>query len=169
MERREAAIPKPRPEPEWYADIVRPAPRRSFYARVADNPPRFRWPVQGRVVSDFGPNGRGERNDGINIAASAGEPVHAAASGTVTYCGDELKGYGDLVLIRHDDGYITAYAHLGSILVGRGDRVVSGQVIATAGSSGDVRRPQLHFEIREGVHPVDPTSLLPPTLQVASN
>jgi murein DD-endopeptidase MepM/ murein hydrolase activator NlpD len=73
------------------------------------------------------------------------------------------------VLLRHDDGYITAYAHLGSILVGRGDHVAAGQVIATAGSSGDVRTPQLHFEIRQGVRPVDPLTLLPRSLLVASN
>ncbi|HVV65523.1 MAG TPA: M23 family metallopeptidase [Rhizomicrobium sp.] len=168
-QRRAAAVPRPRPAPQWYAETTLPPPTKADYTRVAESEPRFRWPLTGRILSQFGPNGRGERNDGLNIAASEGEAVHAAASGTVSYCGDELKGYGDLVLLRHEDGYITAYAHLGSILVGRGDHVAAGQVIATAGSSGDVRAPQLHFEIRQGVHPLDPLTLLPRSLQLASN
>jgi murein DD-endopeptidase MepM/ murein hydrolase activator NlpD len=136
---------------------------------VAQDTPRFRWPVSGRILSSFGGVTGGERNDGINIAAPRGEPIHAAASGIVTYCGNELKGYGNLVLIRHGDGYVTAYAHADSIAVERGDYVDAGQVIGTAGSSGDVNVPQVHFEIRRGVHPVDPRSLLPRSLIVASN
>ncbi len=97
--------------------------------------------------STIGATATGERNDGINIAAAQGTPVRAAASGTVSYCGNELRGYGNLVLIKHDNGYITAYAHVDSFVVGRSDRVVAGQVIA-AGASGDVTSPQLHFEIR---------------------
>ena len=136
---------------------------------VAQDAPQFRWPVAGRILSSFGGVTGGERNDGINIAASRGEPIHAAASGIVTYCGNELKGYGNLVLIRHGDGYVTAYAHADSIAVGRGDHVDAGQVIGTAGSTGDVDVPQLHFEIRRGVRPVDPRTLLPRSLIVASN
>ena len=102
------------------------------------------------------------------IAANAGTPVHASASGTVSYCGNELKGFGNLVLIRHDNGYITAYAHVGNILVARGDNVLGGQVIATSGATGDVASPQLHFEIRgSNQRPVDPRAYLPTA--VASN
>jgi murein DD-endopeptidase MepM/ murein hydrolase activator NlpD len=121
---------------------------------------RFSWPVSGEVISSFGTLGRGERNDGINIAAPAGTPIRAAAGGKVTYTGNELKGYGNLVLIQHDDGYVTAYAHAQSISVNRGDRVAKGQVIGFAGATGDVDRPQLHFEIRKGVQPINPRLLL---------
>lgn len=120
----------------------------------------FIWPLTGRIISTFGSVGNGERNDGINIAAKMGEPIHAAAGGTVTYVGNELKGYGNLILIRHDDGYVTAYAHAQSIGVNRGDHVEKGQVIGLAGATGDVDSPQLHFEIRRGVEPVDPKPLL---------
>jgi murein DD-endopeptidase MepM/ murein hydrolase activator NlpD len=121
---------------------------------------RFAWPVAGEVISPFGTYGRGERNDGINIAASEGTPIHAAAAGTVTYAGNGLKGYGNLVLIQHEGGYITAYAHAGSIDVNRGEHVERGQIIGLAGATGDVDRPQLHFEIRKGVQPVNPRLLL---------
>lgn len=123
-------------------------------------PLRFVWPVTGAVISPFGKDGDGERNDGINIAAELGAPIHAAAAGTVTYAGNELKGYGNLILIAHDGGYVTAYAHAQSIAVNRGDRVERGQVIGAAGESGGVDRPQLHFEIRHGVRPINPRLLL---------
>ena len=144
------------------ADEAQPQPveQAQIYARSL----RFVWPVAGRVIAPFGVDGNGERNDGINIAATLGEPIHAAAAGTVTYVGDALKGYGNLVLIRHEDGYVTAYAHAQSVAVKRDDRVAKGQVIAYAGATGDVSRPQLHFEIRQGVRPIDPKPLL-----VASN
>ncbi len=121
---------------------------------------KFIWPVQGRIIEGFGRGSHGERNDGINIATEEGAPIRAAASGTVTYTGNELKDYGNLVLIRHDDGYVTAYAHAASIRVARGDRVEKGEIIATAGETGDVDRPQLHFEIRYGVQAVDPERYL---------
>ena len=127
---------------------------------VSDGNARFIWPLTGPIVSSFGSSGGGTRNDGINIAAKLGEPIHAAAGGTVSYAGNELKGYGNLILIRHDDGYVTAYAHAQSISVNRGDRVEKGQVIGLAGATGDVGSPQLHFEIRRGVEPVDPRPLL---------
>ncbi|HUJ04326.1 MAG TPA: M23 family metallopeptidase [Rhizomicrobium sp.] len=120
----------------------------------------FAWPVEGRIISPFGASATGQRNDGINISATLGEPIRAAAAGIVTYAGDELKGYGNLILIRHDDGYVTAYAHAESITVSRGERVAMGQVIGYAGTTGDVRTPQLHFEIRKGTEPVDPKPLL---------
>ena len=129
--------------------------------RAADaNAPAFAWPVSGPVISDFGAATNGQRNDGINISAPMDTPIHAAASGTVTYSGNELKAYGNLVLIRHDDGYVTAYAHADKILVVKGQSVTRGQVIGYSGSSGDVTSPQLHFEIRHDTHPVDPKELL---------
>lgn len=121
---------------------------------------RFVWPVRGPVISYFGLASDGERNDGINIAAILGAPIHAAASGTVTYAGDELRDYGNLILIAHPGGYVTAYAHAQHIAVARGDRVEKGQIIGTAGETGGVDRPQLHFEIREGLKPVNPVRLL---------
>jgi murein DD-endopeptidase MepM/ murein hydrolase activator NlpD len=121
---------------------------------------RFVWPVTGRVISPFGATASGERNDGINIAAVEGEKIHAAAGGVVTYAGNELKSYGNLVLIKHDDGYVTAYAHAENILVEKGARVEKGQVIATAGATGDVDAPQLHFEIRQAGKPIDPKPML---------
>ncbi len=121
---------------------------------------RFAWPVSGHVISPFGQSPTGERNDGINIAADLGTPIHAAASGIVTYAGNELKGYGNLVLIKHDDGYVTAYAHAERLSVNRGDHVSKGQIIAYTGETGDVTEPQVHFEIRHDTKPVDPRPLL---------
>jgi murein DD-endopeptidase MepM/ murein hydrolase activator NlpD len=121
---------------------------------------KFIWPVRGPIIEGFGGSRHGERNDGINIATQEGAPIRAAAAGTVTYTGNELKGYGNLVLIRHDDGYVTAYAHAGSIRVTRGDMVEKGQVIGTTGATGDVDQPQLHFEIRRGTQAVDPQRYL---------
>ena len=120
---------------------------------------QFEWPVEGKILTRFGLSGNGERNDGINIGTEAGTPIHAAAAGEVTYAG-KLKGYGNLVLIRHDNGYITAYAHAQALLVSAVDRVDRGDVIGLSGKSGDVDRPQLHFEIRQGVKPLDPRPLL---------
>jgi murein DD-endopeptidase MepM/ murein hydrolase activator NlpD len=129
--------------------------------RASDpNAPVFAWPVSGKVISDFGAANNGERNDGINISAPMDTPIHASASGTVTYSGNELKAYGNLILIRHDDGYVTAYAHADKILVVKGQTVTRGQIIGYSGSSGDVSSPQLHFEIRHDTHPVDPKGLL---------
>jgi murein DD-endopeptidase MepM/ murein hydrolase activator NlpD len=120
----------------------------------------FTWPLSGPVIADFGTNVSGERNDGINIAVPFGTPIHAAAAGEISYAGNELRGYGNLVLIKHDDGYVTAYAHAERLIVNRGDYVTKGQVIGYAGQSGDVTSPQLHFEIRRGVTPVNPRTML---------
>jgi murein DD-endopeptidase MepM/ murein hydrolase activator NlpD len=119
----------------------------------------FEWPVEGKIIETFGAGESGQRNDGINISADAGTPIHAAAKGTVTYASN-LKGYGNLVLIKHHNGYITAYAHAEKLLVSAGDRVDRGDVIGYAGRSGDVGSPQLHFEIRKGTTPVDPRPLM---------
>jgi murein DD-endopeptidase MepM/ murein hydrolase activator NlpD len=117
---------------------------------------KFRWPARGRVISAFGKRPDGTHNDGINIAVPQGTEVHAAEGGRVAYAGNELKGYGNLVLIRHDNGWVSAYAHADQILVKRDDMVRRGQVIAKAGRTGTVDQPQLHFELRQGAKPVDP-------------
>jgi murein DD-endopeptidase MepM/ murein hydrolase activator NlpD len=121
---------------------------------------RLRWPVAGKVISGFGPRPDGTHNDGVNLAAPMGTDIHAAEGGVVAYAGDELKGYGNLVLIRHDNGWVTAYAHADEILVKRGDRIKRGQVIAKAGRTGQVDQPQVHFELRQGQKPVDPTPFM---------
>jgi murein DD-endopeptidase MepM/ murein hydrolase activator NlpD len=122
--------------------------------------PSFRWPARGRVIAGFGPKPNGLQNDGINLAVPEGTPVKAAEDGVVAYAGNELKGYGNLVLVRHSNGFVTAYAHASEILVKRGDQVKRGQVIAKSGQTGSVTSPQLHFEIRKGATPVDPAQYL---------
>jgi murein DD-endopeptidase MepM/ murein hydrolase activator NlpD len=122
--------------------------------------PSFRWPARGRVIAGFGPKPNGLQNDGINLAVPEGTPVKAAEDGVVAYAGSELKGYGNLVLVRHNNGFVTAYAHASEIMVKRGDQVKRGQVIAKSGQTGSVTSPQLHFEIRKGATPVDPAQYL---------
>jgi len=122
--------------------------------------PSFRWPVKGRIIAGFGSRPNGTQNDGINLAVPEGTPVKAADDGVVAYAGNELKGYGNLVLIRHANGYVSAYANASQLLVKRGDSVKRGQIIAHAGQTGNVSSPQLHFEIRKGSTPVDPTKYL---------
>ena len=122
--------------------------------------PTFRWPVRGKVVTSYGAKTNGKSNDGINLAVPEGTPVKAAEDGVVAYSGNELKGYGNLVLVRHSNGYVTAYAHASELLVKRGDVIKRGQVIAKSGQSGEVASPQLHFEIRKGSSPVDPLQFL---------
>jgi murein DD-endopeptidase MepM/ murein hydrolase activator NlpD len=120
----------------------------------------FRWPVQGRIVSAFGTKPDGGHNDGIDVAVPMGTSVLAAENGVIAYAGDELKGYGNLVLIRHSNNWVSAYANNSEILVKRGDQVRRGQVIAKAGRSGEASQPQLHFELRKGSRPVDPTKYM---------
>jgi murein DD-endopeptidase MepM/ murein hydrolase activator NlpD len=116
--------------------------------------------VQGRIVSDFGPKPGGLHNDGINISAARGAPIHAAENGVVVYAGNELRGFGNLLLVRHADGWVTAYGHCDQLLVRRGQQVRRGQAIARVGSTGNVRTPQLHFEVRRGTRPVNPNEFL---------
>jgi murein DD-endopeptidase MepM/ murein hydrolase activator NlpD len=116
--------------------------------------------VRGRVITGFGPKPTGQQNDGINIAVPEGTPVKASEDGVVAYAGNELKGYGNLVLVRHASGHVTAYAHASELLVKRGDNVKRGQTIAKSGQTGNVSSPQLHFEIRKGATPVDPMQFL---------
>ena len=120
----------------------------------------MRWPVRGKVISGFGPKSNGLKNEGINIAVPEGTSIRAAESGVVAYAGNELKGYGNLVLVRHADGYVTAYAHAKELFVKRGDTVKRGDVIAKAGQTGSVSSPQLHFEVRKGATALDPMKYL---------
>jgi murein DD-endopeptidase MepM/ murein hydrolase activator NlpD len=122
--------------------------------------PTFRWPVRGKVITSYGAKTNGKSNDGINLAVPEGTPIKAAEDGVVAYSGNELKGYGNLVLVRHANGYVTAYAHASELMVKRGDTIKRGQVIAKSGQSGEVGSPQLHFEIRKGSTPVDPLQFL---------
>ena len=129
-------------------------------AEATGSLPKFRWPANGRVIAAYGPTPNGQQNDGINIALPENTPVKAAEDGVIAYAGNELKGYGNLVLVRHPNGYVTAYAHAKELLVKRGDQVKRGQVIARSGQTGNVDAPQLHFEIRKGPAPVDPMPML---------
>ena len=122
----------------------------------------FAWPVHGHVLAGYGVATGGAHNDGINIAAPRGTPVKAIDGGTVAYTGNELRGYGNLVLIKHESGWISAYAHCEDVLVKRGDKVRPGQVIAKVGATGGVSEPQLHFELRRGKKAVDPREFLGP-------
>lgn len=168
-----AAPQDPEPEPstsgstangssgEVEAEGEREAPR---VAAIPSPPPRsggrFLWPLQGEMIAGFGAQGDGRHNDGINIAAERGTKVVAAENGVVAYAGNELRGFGNLLLIKHADDWITAYAHNDRLLVNAGDSVTRGQAIAEVGSTGSVARPQLHFEIRKGTRAVDPLPLL---------
>jgi murein DD-endopeptidase MepM/ murein hydrolase activator NlpD len=146
-------VAAPAPDPETPASTVSgPA--------AGSGKGAFAWPVQGKVISAFGSSKDGTKNDGINIAAPSGAPVVAAADGVVAYAGNELRGFGNMILIRHDGGYVTAYAHNASLLVKKGDKVKRGQTIARVGATGAVFGPQVHFEIRKGTQPVDPMTFL---------
>lgn len=128
---------------------------------------RFIWPLRGDVISDFGPKGTGQRNDGLNIRVSTGEPVRAAAAGDVVYAGDQVPGFGNLVLVKHADGWVTAYGHMSRVDVKMQQKITQGQQIGQAGSTGGVTEPQLHFEVRyaptpqDRARPVDPKLVLP--------
>jgi len=148
---------KPRPATVIPAALPGPIPQPPARAGTA-----FLWPVEGKVVSSFGPKAGARQNDGINIAAAEGAPVRAAENGVVVYAGNELRGYGNLLLIRHADGWTSAYAHNAELLVGRGAVVERGQVIAHVGRTGSVTSPQSHFELRKGAKAVDPVAFLGP-------
>jgi murein DD-endopeptidase MepM/ murein hydrolase activator NlpD len=142
------------------AKVEEPAESPVKAAEATGALPTFRWPVRGKVITSYGAKTNGKSNDGINLAVPEGTPVKAAEDGVVAYSGNELKGYGNLVLVRHANGYVTAYAHASELLVKRGDTIKRGQVIAKSGQSGEVGSPQLHFEIRKGSTPVDPLQFL---------
>lgn len=134
-------------------------------AAVAPPPgptPRFQWPLRGKILTPYGENG-GQKSDGIDIAADNGAPVKAADGGTVVYSGDGVPHLGNLLLIEHSAGYITAYGNNESLLVKKGDKVAKGQTIARAGSSGGAASPRVHFEVRRGgAKTIDPMTVLPP-------
>lgn len=140
--------------------LAKPSPAAAPVSQKVDTKPTgsiaMAWPVRGRIIRAFQPG----VNDGINISVPNGTPVHAIDGGVVAYAGSQLKGYGNLVLIRHPNGFISAYADNGAIDVKRGQSVTRGQVIAHSGQSGDVSSPQLHFELRKGTVPVNPTHFL---------
>jgi murein DD-endopeptidase MepM/ murein hydrolase activator NlpD len=129
----------------------------------------FLWPVRGHILASYGSKSDGTHNDGINIAAPRGTAVQAIDAGIVAYAGNELRGYGNLVLVKHANGWISAYAHCDVILVKRGEKVARGEVIARVGSTGNVSEPQLHFELRRGQHAVDPREFMPPLPTAMTN
>ncbi len=147
--------------------VVEEEPEQQASAPSAVNGLTLRWPVKGKVISTFGNKPNGLKNEGINIAVPEGTEVRAAGAGVVAYAGNELKGYGNLVLIRHPGGYVTAYAHAKSLKVKRGDQVKRGDIIALAGQTGAVNSPQLHFEVRKGATALDPLKFV--TSATASN
>ncbi len=159
-------VPPSRPEPGQIVPTS-PAPAASDVATLGRG--LFQWPLSGEVLERFGPRGTGQRNDGVNIAAPAGAPVRASAAGEVAYTGNSVPGFGNLVLIRHPGGWVTAYGHLQASTVRMRQAVTQGEQIGAAGLTGSVSQPQLHFEIRyapsarDRARPVDPLLLLPPT------
>lgn len=152
-----AVVPAPTPTPQVATAPVLAKPDEAPPPRTAA---RFMWPLRGEIISNYGSKPGGLRNDGINIAAAQGTAVAAAESGIVAYAGNQLKSFGNLVLIRHDGGWVTVYAHLADIGVQQGQRVTRGQPIGTVGQTGNVRSPQLHFAVRKGDQVVDPMGQL---------
>jgi murein DD-endopeptidase MepM/ murein hydrolase activator NlpD len=146
---------QPAPQPTWN----RPAPR-PLKAPPRRSGRKFLWPVKGKIIVAFGPRKGGFHNDGLNIAARAGTPIKAAENGVVAYVGNQLQGFGNLVLIKHSGGWMTAYAHGSKVFVRRGSVVKRGQTIARVGRTGNVNKPQLHFELRRGDRAVDPRRYL---------
>lgn len=144
----------PQPSPSQQASAP-PVVQKSLYVPKRSGA-GFLKPTTGQIISGYGPKADGYHNDGINIKAARGEPVRAAESGVIVYAGNQIAGYGNLILVRHSDGYITAYAHLDKILAKKDDVVTRGQTIGTVGSTGSVESPQLHFEIRKGRDALDP-------------
>jgi len=156
LARTERAAPAPR--------RVTPVAATTVSARDLAPPPRsgqgFMWPVNGRIISEFGPKDEGQHNDGVNIAVPEGTPVRAADAGVVIYAGNEVPGYGNLVLIRHQNGYVTAYAHNSRLNVAQGHVVERGEIIALSGRTGRVTEPQVHFEVRRNTQAVNPAQFL---------
>ena len=121
---------------------------------------KFIWPVKGKLISKYGKSSDGFFNDGININSKLNQKVSASNDGVIIYSGNEIPGYGNLVLIKHSQNWITAYAHLGKVSIEKGDKVKKGQIIGLVGKTGNVRKPQLHFEIRKGKEAVNPLNYL---------
>lgn len=162
----------PQPQSQSQAQAAQSAPepetRHAAFQPQAALPPAppplagkgFIWPLKGEVINEFGPIAKGQHSDGVNIAAPRGTPVKAAENGVIAYVGNELKGFGNLLLVKHADGWMTAYAHNDQLLVRKGDAVRKGQQIATVGATGNVTTPQLHFEIRKGTEAVNPADYI---------
>lgn len=148
------------PAPKASAPKPGTAPRPAPPPTVLGPAPPFGWPVDGRILSGFGPKPGGRFNDGVNLKASQGAAVRSAGDGTVAYAGDAIPGFGNLILITHANGYVTAYGHNEALLVARGKKVTRGEVIARAGMTGAVTEPQVHFEIRKNRVPVDPVKVI---------
>jgi murein DD-endopeptidase MepM/ murein hydrolase activator NlpD len=162
-----ASAAKPAPAPDASED-ARADPSASTAAPLPHGA-HFPWPVRGHVLAGYGVAASGAHNDGINIAAPKGAPVAAVDGGVVAYAGNELRGYGNLVLVKHANGWISAYAHCEELLVKKGDKVGPGQVIAKVGATGGVNQPQLHFELRRGKKAVDPREFLAPAPSAAGS
>jgi murein DD-endopeptidase MepM/ murein hydrolase activator NlpD len=128
--------------------------------KAAEAAPSFHWPARGQVIAGYGPKADGQRNNGIDIAVPENTPIKAADDGVVIYSGNELKSFGNLLLVRHSNNYITAYAHAKELRVKRGDTIKSGEIIGMSGQSGNTATPEIHFEIRKGSTPVDPMQFL---------
>lgn len=156
--------PKATRAPTTKVTPTRPKATAQAKAKVPPPPRRsggkFSWPVKGRLLSSYGTKAKGLHNDGINIAAPRGTTVKASENGVVAYAGNEIRGFGNLLLVKHTGGWVTAYAHNDQLLVKRGDKVKKGQIIAKVGSTGSVSSPQLHFELRKGSTAVDPKKYL---------
>jgi murein DD-endopeptidase MepM/ murein hydrolase activator NlpD len=153
-------IPGLKPAQPAVVQTSRPATKPTKMPSAPKRVGRFLVPVKGAIISSFGPKDGGLHNDGINIAAREGAPIRAAENGVVVYTGNELRGYGNLLLIRHSGGWVTAYAHTSKFLVKPGAQVKQGDVVAEVGRTGNVDRPQLHFELRKGTRAVNPQSLI---------
>ena len=163
--RRETLAPPPgsksEPPPSAAPASGQPTPLSPAAAEAAAPAPRFAWPINGKILAPYGTAG-GQKNDGIDIQAATGAPVKAAGDGTVIYAGSDVAHLGNLLLVQHAGGYITAYANNEELLAKKGETVKKGQVIAKAGSSGGVASPRLHFEVRRGgSRTIDPMTVLP--------
>lgn len=163
--------PGARSEPEHKAAAGQPTPLSPAAAEASKTeatvaatppPPRFAWPLHGKVLTPYGTGSGGQKSDGIDIQATTGEPVKAADGGTVIYAGSDVAHLGNLLLVQHQGGYITAYGNNEALLVKKGDAVKKGQTIAKAGNSGGVASPRVHFEVRRGgSKTIDPMTVLP--------
>ena len=162
-----AAAPRATPYASAATSAPAQPPSSSQLAVASAGRGRFIWPLKGEIISPFGLKGLGRRNDGIDVRSPQGAEVHAAAAGDVVYAGDQVPGFGNLVLVKHANGWVTAYAHLMSIGVQMRQTVTQGQILGEVGSTGGVAEPELHFEIRyaaspaEKAKPIDPLLILP--------
>jgi murein DD-endopeptidase MepM/ murein hydrolase activator NlpD len=163
---RQPAKPAPEQHPATLAApklaVVAPAEKPAGLdpVKATEAAPSFHWPVRGQVIAGYGPKADGQRNNGIDIAVPENTPIKAADDGVVIYSGNELKSFGNLLLVRHSNNYITAYAHAKELRVKRGDTIKSGEIIGMSGQSGNTSTPEIHFEIRKGSTPVDPMQFL---------